>query len=112
MRKIWPQFNDLGQAIGQSIGIEAGEIKPVASPPTEGAGGQIAASFPVYQVIGVARDCHHQPDLRDGRSSHLSAAQPRQSGGEYLLRAYTNGRESSDSDAVRAEIAALNPEAL
>jgi predicted permease len=107
-RKIWPQFNDLGQSLGQSIGIEAGEIRPVVSPQTAGA--TPPASFPVFQVIGVARDAITGLILRPADPIAylpLSSGNP---SGKYLL-ARTRTDANHVIGAVRAEIHTLNPEA-
>jgi macrolide transport system ATP-binding/permease protein len=108
VRKIWPQFNDLGQALGQSIGIEAGEIRPIVSPQTGGASSP--ASFPVFQVIGVARDAITGLIFRPADPLAylpLSSGNP---SGKYLL-ARTRTDVHHVIGAVRAEIHALNPEA-
>ncbi len=105
-RKIWPQFNDLGQVLGQSIGIEAGEIKPVASPPTGSAASP--ASFPVYQVIGVARDTITGLIFRGADPLIYLPLSPGNPSGQYLL-ARTRTDANRVMGAVRAEIAALNP---
>jgi macrolide transport system ATP-binding/permease protein len=109
-RKIWPQFNDLGQALGQSIGIEVGEIKPVTSPPTERAGAASPASFPVYQVIGVARDAITGLIFRGAGPLIYLPLSPGNPSGQYLLvRARTDAHRVMG--AIRAEIATLHPEA-
>jgi predicted permease len=107
-RKIWPQFKDPGQVLGQSIGVEAGEINPVASQPGDRAASP--ASFPVYQVIGVARDTIS--GIVFARRADPLIYLPLSPGnpyGEYLLV-----RTRTDADrvmaAARAEVAALNPD--
>ncbi len=108
VRKIWPQFNDLGQALGQSIGIEAGEIKPVASPQTGGA--TSPASFPVYQVIGVARDAITGHIIGGADPRIYLPLSPGNPSVQYLV-VRTRTDANRVMGAVRAEIAALNPEA-
>jgi macrolide transport system ATP-binding/permease protein len=108
-RSIWPQFNDPGQALGQSIGIEAGEINPTTSQPTDRAASP--ASFPVYQVIGVARDAI--TDVVFARRATPLIYLPLSPGnpdGEYLL-VRTRTDANRVMAAARAEIAALNPDA-
>jgi putative ABC transport system permease protein len=107
-RKIWPQFNDLGQALGQSIGIEAGEIKPVASPQTGRAASP--ANFPVYQVIGVARDAITGLIFAGANPQIYLPLSPGNPSGQYLL-ARTRTDASRVIGAVRSEIAALHPDA-
>jgi predicted permease len=111
-RKIWPQFNDLSKVLGQSIGIEAGEIQPVASQPTERAVGTASpASFPVYQVIGVARNTiTHLVFIGKADPLIYLPLSPGNPYGEYLL-VRTRTDASRVMGAVRAEIAALNPDA-
>jgi len=107
-RKLWPQFNDLSQALGQSIGIEAGEVKPVASPATAGAASP--ASFPVYQVIGVARNTITGLVFRRDDPFVYLPLSPGNPYGEYLL-ARTRTEASRVMAALPAETAALNPNA-
>ena len=108
VRKLWPQFNDLGQALGQSLGIEEGEIKPVASPTTEGAASP--ASFPVYQVIGVARDIITGLVFRrNDPLIYLPLSPGNPYGGHLLVRTRTDANRVMG--IMRAEIAALNPNA-
>jgi macrolide transport system ATP-binding/permease protein len=111
-RKIWPQFNDLSKVLGQSIGIEAGEIRPVASQPTESAVGTASpASFPVYQVIGVARNTiTHVVFIDKADPLIYLPLSPGNPYGEYLL-VRTRTDASRVMGAVRAEIAAMNPDA-
>jgi macrolide transport system ATP-binding/permease protein len=107
-RNIWPQFKDLSQALGQSIGIEAGEIRPVTSPQTGGVASP--ASFPVYQVIGVARDAITGVIFGGADSLIYLPLSPGNPFGRYLL-----GRTRTDAyrviSAIRADVVALNPEA-
>jgi macrolide transport system ATP-binding/permease protein len=107
-RKIWPQFNDPGQVLGQSIGIEAGEIDPAASQPRERAASP--ASFPVYQVIGVARDTISGHVLARNDPLIYLPLSPGNPDGEYLL-VRTRTDANRVMAAARAEIAALNPDA-
>jgi MacB-like periplasmic core domain/FtsX-like permease family len=108
-RKIWPQFNDLSKVLGQSIGIEAGEIRPAASPQTAGAASP--ASFPVYQVIGVARNTiTHAVFIDKADPLIYLPLSPGNPYGRYLL-VRTRTDASHVMGAVRAEIAALNPDA-
>jgi predicted permease len=108
VRKLWPQFNDLGQALGQSLGIEAGKITLGASPTTEGT--TAPASFPVYQVIGVARETITGLVFRRNDPLIYLPLSPGNPQGEHLLV-----RTRADAHRVmgnmRAEITALNPEA-
>jgi macrolide transport system ATP-binding/permease protein len=107
-RKIWPRFNDPGQALGQSIGIEAGEINPVASQPGDRAASP--ASFPVYQVIGVARDTISGLIFQRNHSLIYLPLSPGNPEGEYIL-VRTRTDASRVMATARAEIAALNPDA-
>src|SRR5262245_2877419 len=111
-RKIWPQFNDLSKVLGQSIGIEAGEIQPVASQPTERAVGTASpASFPVYQLIGVARNTiTHAAFIDKADPLIYLPLSPGNPYGRYLL-VRTRTDASRVIGAVRAEIAAMNPDA-
>ena len=109
VRKLWPQFNDLSQALGQSIGIEAGQGNEAATS-AQAAGAVNPASFPVYQVIGVTRDLITGLVFRrDGPFLYLPF-RPGSQGGEYLLV-----RTRTDANRVmattRAETVALNPNA-
>ncbi len=108
VRKLWPQFNDLGQALGQSLGIAAGEPKPVASPTAAEA--TAPAPLPVYQVIGVARDAITGSVLERNDPLIYLPLSPGNPPGEHLLV-----RTRTDAQRVmgmmRAEIAALNPNA-
>jgi macrolide transport system ATP-binding/permease protein len=107
-RKIWPQFNDPGQALGQSFGIEAGEISPPASQPAERA--VSTASFPVYQVIGVARDTITGAIFRPIDPLIYLPLSPGNPSGEFLL-VRTRTEANRVMSTVRAEIAALYPDA-
>jgi predicted permease len=99
VRKYWPQFNDLSQAIGQSLSVQT-EFGEAPNP----------AAFPVYQVIGVTGDLRTGVVFYpDGPFIHLPF-QPGKSGDQYLLV-----RTRSDASRVMAtiytETAALNPNA-
>ncbi|HEX4948274.1 MAG TPA: ABC transporter permease [Blastocatellia bacterium] len=108
VRKLWPQFNDLGQALGQSLGIAAGETKHVAPPTTAEA--TAPAPLPVYQVIGVARDTILGSVLERNDPLIYLPLSPGNPAGEYLLV-----RTRTDAQPVmgmlRAEITARNPDA-
>jgi macrolide transport system ATP-binding/permease protein len=108
IRKLWPQFNDLGQALGQSLGIAAGELKPVASPTAAEA--NAPATFPVYQVIGVARDAITESVFQRNDPLIYLPLSPGNTAGEYLL-VRTRTDAQFVMEMVRAEIAALNPDA-
>jgi putative ABC transport system permease protein len=107
-RKLWPQFNDFGQVLGQSIGIETGEISPVASPQTGDS--SLSASFPVYQVIGVARDAITGHILWGADPQIYLPLSPGNPSSKYLL-ARTRTDAHRVMGAVRAEIASLHPDA-
>jgi putative ABC transport system permease protein len=106
-RKIWPQYSDPGQVLGQTIGIEWGEINPAASLKGERPG---PAKFPAFQVIGVARDTitgiifeHQDPHV------YLPLGASSQNGSEFLVR--TRGDVNRVMGAIRAEIKQLDPDA-
>ncbi|HEX9004910.1 MAG TPA: ABC transporter permease [Blastocatellia bacterium] len=114
VRKLWPQFDDPSQALGQSIGIQAGQAvqsgQPGASSSAQTEGDVSPASFPIYQVIGVTRDLITGLVFRpDGPLVYLPFT-PGGRGGENLLV-----RTRTDANRVmarmRAETAALNPNA-
>ncbi len=74
VRKYWPQFNDLNQALGQSLRIQT-DYDEAPNP----------ANVPVYQVIGVTRDLITGLVFRrDGPFLYLPF-QAGKAGGEYLL---------------------------
>jgi len=99
VRKYWPQFNDLSQAIGQSLSIRI-NFDEAPNP----------ATFPVYQVIGVTRDLRTGLVFSpDGPFIHLPF-QPGKSGGEYLL-VRTRAEASRVMAMTYTETAALNPNA-
>jgi len=99
VRKYWPQFNDLSQAIGQSLSIQI-NFDEAPNP----------ATFPVYQVIGVTRDLRTGVVFYpDGPFIHLPF-QPGKSGGEYLL-VRTRAEASRVIAMTYTETAALNPNA-
>ncbi|MDX2034307.1 MAG: ABC transporter permease [Blastocatellia bacterium] len=109
VRRLWPQFKDPGQAIGQSIGIQAGQRDDAAAS-GQTAGAASPAGFPIHQVIGVTRDLISGLVFRrDGPFLYLPF-RPGSSGGEYLLV-----RTRTDANRVMAsmhtETAALNPNA-
>ncbi|MEW6128156.1 MAG: ABC transporter permease [Acidobacteriota bacterium] len=108
-RKCWPQFNDPGQAIGQSIGIWSGVIvDAVAQPQVE----DIAdfAKYPIYQVIGVTRDVVSGLVFQRDKSFVYLPFRPGGRGGEHLLV-----RTRTDAGRVMAgmyaQVSALNPNA-
>jgi hypothetical protein len=99
VRKYWPQFNDLSQAIGQSLSIQT-KFDEAPNP----------ANFPAYQVIGVTRNLITKLVFQpDGPFIHLPF-QPGKSGGEYLL-VRTRAEASRVMATMYAETAALNPNA-
>ncbi len=108
VRKLWPQFTDPGQALGQSFGIEDAAINPVA--PATTAQAASAASFPVYQVIGVMRDTTTGLVIqRNDPLVYLPLSPGNPYGEQLLVRTRTDaGRVMG---AVRAEVVALNAEA-
>lgn len=98
-RKYWPQFNDLSQAIGQSLSIRL-NFDEAPNP----------ATFPVYQIIGVTRDLRSGVVFSpDGPFIHLPF-QPGKSGGEYLL-VRTRTEASRVMAMTYTEAAALDPNA-
>jgi hypothetical protein len=103
VRKLWPQFTDASQALGQSIGIAAGDLRPEANDETP-------ATYPVYQVIGVTRDTISGMIFqRDGAFLYLPLS-PDNSSGEYLL-VRTRAEASRVIAMTYTETAALNPNA-
>jgi macrolide transport system ATP-binding/permease protein len=108
VRQLWPQFNNPSQALGQSLGIEAGEIKPVAASPTL----QTAtpASFPIYQVIGITRDTTTGLVFRPNDPLiYLPLSPGNPNGSQLLVRTRTDAQRVMS--VVRAEVTALNPDA-
>ena len=104
VRKYWPQFNDLSQALGQHLSIRI-NFDEAPNP----------ATFPVYQIIGVTRDLRTGVVFSpDGPFIHLpfqpGNLQEGQRGGEYLL-VRTRAEASRVMATVYAETAALNPNA-
>ncbi|MDX2044008.1 MAG: ABC transporter permease [Acidobacteriota bacterium] len=111
VRKLWPHFNDPGQALGQSIGIEAGQEKQPDNAATPSNTESVApANFPVYQVIGVTRDTIQGLVIRHDGSFLYLPFRPGAHNAEQLL-----ARTKTDANRVMAnlpmEIAALNPNA-
>jgi putative ABC transport system permease protein len=106
VRKLWPQFTSPGQALGQSLGIEAGELKPVATPDNAAT----PARFPVYQVIGVARDAiTGLIFVRNDPLIYLPLSHSNPHGETLLVRTRTDARRVMAS--MRAEVTALNRDA-
>ncbi|MFN0121236.1 MAG: ABC transporter permease [Blastocatellia bacterium] len=107
VRRFWPQFQDPGQALGQSIGIEAGQITPTDRPVTPDS--QVTtASFPVSQVIGVAGDTISGLVFRpDGPFFYLPLSPGNQAGNQLLVR--TRSDVARVMVAARIETAAINP---
>jgi putative ABC transport system permease protein len=111
VRQLWPQFNNPSQALGQSLGIEAGEIKPVAAlptlPPLEAV---TPASFPIYQVIGITRATTTGLVFRPNDPLiYLPLSPDNPYGNQLLVRTRTDAQRVMS--AVRAEVMALNPDA-
>ena len=108
-RKLWPQFNDPGQAVGQSIGIWSGVIAdPVTLPQVEGV--MEFAKYPVYQVIGVTRDIVSGLVFQRDKEFVYLPFRPGVQGGEQLL-VRTRTETSRVMAGLPAEILALNPNA-
>jgi predicted permease len=106
VRRLWPQFTSPGQALGQALGIEAGELKPVASPGATAT----PARFPVYQVIGVARDTiTGLIFVRNDPLIYLPLSPGNPHGEHLLVRTRTDARRVLAN--LRAEVTALNPDA-
>ena len=107
VRKLWPQYTNPGQALGQSVGIEAGEVAPGTPLKVEAAS---PARFPVYQVIGVTRDTVSGLVFRRNDPLMYLPLSPGNPNGEHLMV-----RTRTDANRVmanlRAEVTALNPEA-
>lgn len=106
VRKLWPQFTTPGQALGQSLGIEAGELKPVATPDNAAT----PARFPVYQVIGVARDAITGLIFVRNEPLIYLPLSPGNPHGEYLL-VRTRADAQRVMASIRAEVTALDPDA-
>jgi predicted permease len=105
-RKLWPQFTSPAQALGQALSIEAGEFKPAASPDNAAT----PARFPVYQVIGVARDTiTGLVFVRNDPLIYLPLSPGAPDGEHLLVRTRTDARRVMAS--IRAEVTALNPDA-
>jgi predicted permease len=106
VRKLWPQFTSPGQALGQSLGIEAGELKPVAAPDNAAT----PARFPVYQVIGVARDAiTGLIFVRNEPLIYLPLSPGNPYGDKLLVRTRTDAQRVMAS--IRAEVTALDADA-
>jgi predicted permease len=105
-RKLWPQFTSPGQALGQALGIEAGELKSIAAPDKAAT----PARFPVYQVIGVARDTiSGLIFVRNEPLIYLPLSPGNPHGDKLLVR--TRAEAQRVMASVRAEVTALNPDA-
>lgn len=108
-RKFWPQFNDPGQAIGQSIGIWSGIVADAATLPQVEDVADFA-KYPAYQVIGVTRDIVSGLVFQRDKSFVYLPFRPGGQGGDQLLI-----RTRTDADRVMAgmyaEVLALNPNA-
>lgn len=102
VRKLWPHFNDPGQALGQSIGIQEGQPIEITGQAAS------AASFPVYQVIGVTRDTIQGLVFRrDGPFLYLPFSPGNRGVDQLLVRTRTDANRVMAS--LPAEIAAINP---
>lgn len=105
-RKLWPQFTNPAQALGQTLGIEAGELNPAATLNNAAT----PARFPAYQVIGVARDAITGLVFRRNDPMVYLPLSPGNPYGEQLLvRTRTDAPRVMAS--LRAEVNALNPDA-
>jgi putative ABC transport system permease protein len=106
-RKFWPQFDDPGQAIGQSIGIWSGAVADAA---TQAEDITDFEKYPLYQVIGVTRDTVSGLVFqRDKSFVYLPFRTGGQGGDQILIRTRTDvGRVMA---AMYAEVSALNPNA-
>jgi putative ABC transport system permease protein len=106
VRKLWPQFTNPSQALGQSLGIEAGELTPATAPD----GTATPAQFPVYRVIGVARDTiTGLIVVRNDALMYLPLSPDNPYGSQLLVRTRTEAARVMA--AIRAEVTALNPDA-
>ncbi|QQS45508.1 MAG: ABC transporter permease [Acidobacteriota bacterium] len=106
VRKLWPHFNDPGQAVGQTVGIEAGDIRLVEAPNANAS----PSSFPVYQVVGVARDTLTGIVFRGADPLiYLPLGSSSPQGSHLLVRTRSDANRVMAN--VRTEIAALNPDA-
>jgi macrolide transport system ATP-binding/permease protein len=108
-RKLWPQFNDPSQAIGQSIGVWSGVVVDAA---TLSKVEDVAdfAKFPVYQVIGVTRDTVSGLVFQRDKSFVYLPFRPGGQGGEQLL-VRTRAEAGQAMAGIHAEVSALNPNA-
>lgn len=108
VRKLWPHFNDPGQALGQSISIQDQSNETALSAQ---AGDAITpASFPVYRVIGVTRDTIQGLIFRrDGPFLYLPFTPGARGVDQLLVRTRTDANRVMAS--LPAEITALNPNA-
>lgn len=108
-RKLWPQFNDPSQAIGQSIGVWSGVIVDAATlPKVEDVAN--FAGYPVYQVIGVTRDTVSGLVFQRDKSFVYLPFRPDGQGGEQLL-VRTRTEAGQVMASIHAEVSALNPNA-
>ncbi len=108
-RKFWPQFNDPGQALGQSIGIWSGVVADSETLPQVEDVGDFA-KFPVYQVIGVTGDVVSGLVFQRDKSFVYLPFRPGGRGGEQLL-VRTRTEAGSVMAGLPAEVLALNPNA-
>ena len=105
VRKLWPHFNDSGQALGQTLGIEAGDIRPASANNSAA-----PASFPPYQVVGIARDTITGIVFRGADPFLYLPLNPGNPyGSQLLVRTRTDASRVMTS--VRSEVNALAPDA-
>ncbi|MGE0128679.1 MAG: ABC transporter permease [Blastocatellales bacterium] len=106
VRKFWPHFNDPGQALGQSIGIQ--DQSNEAALPAQAEDAITPASFPVYRVIGVTRDTIQGLIFRrDGPFLYLPFTPGARGVDQLLVRTRTDASRVMAS--LPAEITTLNP---
>jgi predicted permease len=104
VRRLWPHFNDPRQALGLTIATQAGQTDVTEEDATT------PARFPVYEIIGIARDAVSGVIFQPDRAHLYLPFKPGGQGGEYLLvRTRTEARRVMAT--LQGEVTALNPHA-
>ncbi|HVF92440.1 MAG TPA: ABC transporter permease [Blastocatellia bacterium] len=103
VRKFWPAFKDVGEAIGRQIGIET----PLEKTGSDQAG-EPSMVFTPYEVIGVARDTRSgwvwEKDETYLYVPPFAGARP-----EGVLLVKTSGEPQRTTAAIRAEAKNIDP---
>lgn len=109
VRKFWPGFRDVGEAIGQDIGIGAAALsKDEDNQRTYRIGDEAVTTFPSYEVIGIARDTRSGWVWQKDETYLYVALRPDHHLGEYLM-VKTVGDPRGIMAMVRSEAEALDP---